>query len=88
MRQRPNWLLVSEVRGEEVLALCVLEDKPADSEAAKVKAIYSVSHSVVDVLTYSGEYNKDKYKGLDKELLTRIQNKFDALKKEIQTPDA
>ncbi|NCB52605.1 MAG: HAD family hydrolase [Clostridia bacterium] len=62
---------------------CVLEEKPSDNEAAKVKALYKEHHSVADVLAYDGEYNKGKYKGLDREqdkdLIMRIQAQFDSL---------
>lgn len=63
---------------------CVLETKPSNTESAKVKALYAVNHGVADVLAYDGEYNNGRYKGLDreadKELIARIQEKFDGLK--------
>lgn len=66
---------------------CVLEKKPFDSEAKKVKSLYEQRHLVEDVLIYDGEYNKGKYNGLDKErdkeLIARIQYKFDELKEEF-----
>jgi mannitol-1-phosphate/altronate dehydrogenase len=36
----------------------VLSKNEADKEALKIKEIYEVNHSVADVLTYNGEYNK------------------------------
>lgn len=63
---------------------CVLDEKPIDNEAAKVKALYTINNSVEDVLAYEGEYNKGRYRGLDrqldKKLIARIQKRFDALK--------
>jgi len=58
-----------------------------DKEAFLIKQLYDKRGSVEDVLTYSGEYNKSKYDGLnpneDHELIKRIQESFDNLKKEL-----
>jgi HAD superfamily hydrolase (TIGR01509 family) len=60
-----------------------------DKEAQKIKELYEQRHSVADVLTYNGEYNKAKYTGLNLEkdavLILRIQEKFDKLQKELAT---
>lgn len=53
----------------------------------KIKLLYEKRNSISDVLTYNGDYNKTKYNGLDpehdKELLMRIQEKFNTLKTEF-----
>jgi HAD superfamily hydrolase (TIGR01509 family) len=60
-----------------------------DSEATKIKELYGKRGLVFDVLTYSGDYNKTKYVGLDaerdRELIQRIQEKLDCLKKELDS---
>jgi mannitol-1-phosphate/altronate dehydrogenase len=65
----------------------VLSKNENDKEAQKIKEIYERKQSVADVLTYNGEYNKSKYNGLDPvedtELISRIQEKFDKLQKEL-----
>ncbi len=79
-------------RGLEFGAACaimysVLSINENDVESIKIKQLYEKNNSVVDVITYSGEYNKSKYVGLDinkdKELILRIQESFDNLKKEL-----
>ncbi len=66
--------------------LCASEN---DEEALKIKQIYKEKGSVIDVLTYNGEYNKSKYVGLDakkdNELIMRIQESFNTLRGELQT---
>ncbi len=65
----------------------VLSINENDLEALKIKQLYEKRHSIEDVITYSGEYNKAKYAGLDvsrdSELINRIQESFDNLKKEL-----
>ena len=60
-----------------------------DLEALKIKQLYAKNGSVTDVLTYNGESNKSKYSGLDidkdKELIERIQESFNDLKKELES---
>lgn len=67
---------------------CVLNKNPKDEESIKIKKLYEQNHSVADVLTYSGEYNKGQYNGLnaknDYELIQRIQIAFDKLKDEVK----
>ncbi|MGD6811008.1 MAG: bifunctional mannitol-1-phosphate dehydrogenase/phosphatase [Candidatus Bathyarchaeia archaeon] len=62
-----------------------------DDETQKIKEIYQKRHSIEDVLTYNGEYNKSKYAGLnpndDHELITRIKENFETLKKELNQND-
>lgn len=66
---------------------CVLEKSPSDAEGKRIKAIYEENFQIADVLAYDGEYNKEKYKGLDrvadKELINRIEEKFNKLKAEL-----
>jgi mannitol-1-phosphate/altronate dehydrogenase len=61
----------------------------SDKEARKIKQLYEKNNSILDVLTYSGEYYKSKYVGLDIEkdsdLIMRIQERFDSLNLELQT---
>jgi len=58
-----------------------------NTEAGKVKELYEKNHSVADILTYSGDYNKSKYPGLDleqnRELIDRIQEIFNRIEVEI-----
>jgi len=58
-----------------------------DPETVKIKEIYEKNHSIEDVLTYNGDYNKSKYAGLnpkeDHDLIMRIKEDFEALKKEL-----
>jgi hypothetical protein len=65
----------------------ILSINENDVEALKIKQLYEKRHSIGDVITYSGEYNKSKYVGLDinkdKELIERIQESFNNLKKEL-----
>jgi HAD superfamily hydrolase (TIGR01509 family) len=62
-----------------------------DKEANKIKEIYEINNSVVDVLTYAKEYNGAKYKGLDKEtdfeLIKNIEDKFCILEKSLEETD-
>lgn len=66
---------------------CVLAEKPVDAEAKKVKSLYAAHHSVADVLSYSGDYHRGLYKGLDREadhgLIMRVQSRFDALRESL-----
>jgi len=59
----------------------------ANTEAGKVKELFEKNHSVADILTYSGDYNKSKYPGLDleqnHELIDRIQETFNRIEVEI-----
>lgn len=72
--------------GAACAILCCVTN-PADEEAKKVKALFDANHAVADVLTYDGEYNKGRYKGLDrvqdKALIERIQNQLDTLEEEL-----
>ena len=65
----------------------VLSINENDAECLKVKQLYEKNNSIVDVITYNGEYNKSKYAGLDinkdNELILRIQESFNNLKKEL-----
>jgi HAD superfamily hydrolase (TIGR01509 family) len=67
----------------------ILSLNKKDAESLKIKELYEKNHSVVDVLTYNGEYNRSKYAGLDMdkdhELIERIQESFDSLKKELES---
>jgi mannitol-1-phosphate/altronate dehydrogenase len=58
-----------------------------DLEALKIKEIYEKRCKTEDVLTFAGDYNKSKYVCLDKqkdaELLRRIQESFENLKKDL-----
>jgi HAD superfamily hydrolase (TIGR01509 family) len=58
-----------------------------DADCLKIKKLYEKNCSVVDVLTYNGEYNSATYSGLDvqkdKGLLLRVQQSFDSLQKEL-----
>lgn len=66
---------------------CLISNDKNDIEAIKIKKIYSVNNSIIDILTYDGEYNKGLYKGLDKikdqALIKRIEDKFIILKDEF-----
>ncbi len=59
-----------------------------DREAQKICQLYEKNHSVLDVLTYNGEYYKSKYVGLnpvaDADLIERIAANFEELKKQIE----
>jgi HAD superfamily hydrolase (TIGR01509 family) len=79
-------------RGLEFGAACaimysILSVNGNDAESLEIKRLYEKNNSVVDVLTYQGEYNKSTYAGLDmdmdRELFLRIQESFDNLKKEL-----
>jgi hypothetical protein len=79
-------------KGLEFGAACAImyalvSTSEADYETQKIKEIYGKRHSVEDVLTYNGDYNKSKYAGLnpndDHELIMRITENFEALKKEL-----
>ena len=65
----------------------VLSINENDLEALKIKQLYEKRHFVEDVITYNGEYNKAKYVGLDiivdSELIKRIQESFNNLKKDL-----
>jgi HAD superfamily hydrolase (TIGR01509 family) len=58
-----------------------------DLECIKIRQIYQKTGSVAAVLTYSDEYHKSAYAGLDfnadKELIVRIQESFNNLEKEL-----
>ncbi len=68
----------------------ILSENENDVEALKIKQLYEKGASVVDILTYTDEYNKSKYFGLDinvdLELILSIQASFDTLKKELFSP--
>jgi HAD superfamily hydrolase (TIGR01509 family) len=81
-----------ETGGLELGAACaimysVLSINKHDMEASKIKQLYEKNQSVADVITYSGDFNKIKYVGLDRDkdgqLITRIQESFNELKKEL-----
>ncbi len=83
-------------KGLEFGAACaimyaLLSTNENDVETQKIKEIYEKRQSIEDILTYNGEYNKSKYIGLnpndDHELITRIQESFEALKKELNQND-
>lgn len=79
--------------GAACAILCsVLDTKSNDSEIKKVISLYEKQNKVADVLAYDGEYNKKKYNGLDrekdKELIDRIQKKFDQLREDILRIDS
>ena len=65
----------------------ILSENENDLEALKIKQLYEKGASVMDILTYTDEYNKSKYIGLDinvdLELIFSIQASFDTLKKEL-----
>ncbi|TFH24881.1 HAD family hydrolase [Candidatus Bathyarchaeota archaeon] len=65
----------------------VLSINEHDMEAIKIKQLYEKNHSVADVITYNGEYDKTKYAGLDitkdDQLIKRIQESFNELNKEL-----
>ncbi len=65
----------------------ILSDESSDIEKLKIKELYEKRHSVEDVLTYKGECNRSRYTGLDAnkdhELIKRIQESVDNLKKEL-----
>jgi hypothetical protein len=67
----------------------VLSINEHDVEALKVKELYAKRQAVADVITYNGDYNKSKYSGLDidkdKELIERIQESFNDLKKMLES---
>jgi HAD superfamily hydrolase (TIGR01509 family) len=60
-----------------------------DLEAAKIKQIYEKNNSVVDVVTYNGDYHKSVYAGLDvitdHELIKGIEQGFNSLKRGLLT---
>jgi len=59
-----------------------------DKEAKIIRELYQKNCSILDVLTYKGDYNKTKYVGLDPEadapLITRIGAAFENLQKELE----
>ena len=81
-----------ETKGLEFGVACaimysVLSINKHDTEALKIKELYEKNHSIEDVITFNGEYNKTKYAGLDvnkdSELIKRIQECFNDLEKEL-----
>ncbi len=65
----------------------VLSLNPHDKEAQLVKQLYEKRNSVVDVLTYHGDYHRTKYVGLDRvadaTLIERLSENFENLKKDM-----
>ena len=72
-----------------LVQLCILfyTINENDVESLKIKELYEKRRSIVDVITYNGEYNKTKYVGLeidkDDDLISRIQESFDKLRNEL-----
>ncbi len=58
-----------------------------DNESYKIKELLERRGSVLDVLTFNGEFDKSKYVGLDpvldRELILRIEESFEYLKREM-----
>ncbi len=83
-------------RGLEFGAACaimysVLSINEKDAESLKIKQLLEQRGSIKDVLTFCGDFDKSKYIGLDpvldRELILRIDECFEYLKKELMPSD-